>query len=100
MERMNELQFYSADDPDKAQGFRKILATEPVHRFVANWWPPGHIIGYEHEHVHGVVDFLKAIDSGSTIEPNLWDGLKATQILEAGLEAARSGKKVPVGDIH
>jgi predicted dehydrogenase len=100
MERMNELKFYSADDPDKAQGFRTILATEPVHRYVANWWPPGHIIGYEHEHVHGVVDFLKAIGSGGTIEPNLLDGLKATQILDAGLEAARSGRKVLVADIR
>ncbi len=100
MERMNELEFYSEDGPDKEKGFRTILATEPVHAYVANWWPPGHIIGYEHEHVHAVVDFLRAIDAGKEITPNLHDGLKATQVLEAGLESARSGRKVLVSDVH
>jgi predicted dehydrogenase len=46
LERMNELQFFSNEDPDDSQGFRTILATEPSHAYVENWWPPGHIIGY------------------------------------------------------
>jgi predicted dehydrogenase len=99
MERMNELEYYSEDDPDKARGFRTILATEPVHSYVANWWPPGHIIGYEHEHVHAVVDFLKAIDSNTEIKPNLYDGLKATQVLQAGLVSAREGRRIKVSEI-
>jgi predicted dehydrogenase len=99
LERMNELKFYSEDDPAKSKGFRTILATEPGHGYMAHWWPPGHIIGYEHEHVHAVVDFLKAIHTGGDIEPNLLDGLKVTQVLEAGLESARSGKKVLVESI-
>jgi predicted dehydrogenase len=49
--------------------------------------------------VHAVVDFLKAIHTGGDIEPNLLDGLKVTQVLEAGLESARSGKKVLVESI-
>ena len=69
-ERMNELQFFSNDDPAHAQGFRDILATEGVHDYMANWWPPGHLIGYEHAFVHGVVDFLKAIEKGGKVEPN------------------------------
>ena len=40
-ERMNELQFYSAADPEYAQGFRTILATEASHDYIAHWWPPG-----------------------------------------------------------
>jgi predicted dehydrogenase len=100
MERMNELEFYSEEEPDGEKGFRTILATEPVHRYVSNWWPPGHTIGYEHEHVHAVVDFLKAIDSGTEIRPNLQDGLKATQVLEAGLESARQGKRLLVSEIR
>jgi predicted dehydrogenase len=100
MERMNELEFYSEDAPEKERGFRTILATDPVHAYIANWWPPGHTIGYEHEHVHAVVDFLKAIDAGKDIQPNLYDGLKATQILQAGLESARQGKKILVSEIR
>ena len=34
---------------------------------------PGTLIGYEHEFVHAVVDFLKAIDSHTKIEPNFHD---------------------------
>ena len=97
LERMNELQFFSTDDPEHAQGFRTILATEPCHKYMANWWPPGHSIGFEHEFHHGVVDFLDAIDKGTTVTPNFLDGLKGMQVLEAGLEAAQSGTKVVLG---
>ncbi len=98
LERMNELQFFSAEDPEHAQGFRKILATESCHKYMANWWPPGHSIGFEHEFHHGVVDFVDAIDKGTTITPNFHDGLKCMEVLEAGLEAARTGTKVVLGE--
>jgi predicted dehydrogenase len=94
LERMNELQFFSHDDPANAQGFRTIIATESAHAYIGNWWPPGHIIGYEHEFVHGVVDFLNAIDQDQKIEPNFYDGMRVMQILEAGLESAAEGCRV------
>ena len=94
LERMNELQFFSQDDPEYAQGFRTIVATEPVHPYIANWWPPGHIIGYEHEFHHAVSDFLCAIDKEEQIEPNFYDGMKEMQVLEAGLLSAETGQRV------
>lgn len=95
LERMNELQLFQSDDPAFAQGFRTILATEGgQHDYVANWWPPGHMIGYEHEFHHSVVDFMEAIDKGNTIEPNFFDGLRTMEILEAGLQSSAKGKKV------
>ncbi|MEE9496617.1 MAG: Gfo/Idh/MocA family oxidoreductase [Desulfobacterales bacterium] len=94
LERMNELQFFSNEDPDDSQGFRTILATEPSHAYVGVWWPPGHIIGYEHEFVHAVVDFLDAIVNKKIIEPNFYDGMKEMQVLEAGLKSAADGKNV------
>jgi predicted dehydrogenase len=96
LERLNELQFFSNDDPPHAQGFRNILATEGVHAYVANWWPPGHIIGYEHEFTHAVVDFLKAIASGGEIRPNFEDGVSETRVLEAALKSAETGQVVRV----
>jgi predicted dehydrogenase len=93
-ERMNELQFFSNDDPDYAQGFRTILATEESHAYIENWWPPGHIIGYEHEFVHGVVDFLEALENSTKIEPNFYDGMKAMQVLDAALKSAEDGRKL------
>jgi len=100
LERMNELEYFSMEDPDSAQGCRTILATEGVHPYAGAWWPPGHIIGYEHGHVHAVVDFLKAIDAGTDIAPNLYDGLKAMQVLDAGLESARTGRRVEVASLE
>ncbi len=94
LERMNELQYYSAEDPDYAQGFRTILATESVHAYIANWWPPGHIIGYEHEFVHGAVDLLRAIHKNQPIEPNFYDGMKIMEVLDAGLKSAETGKRI------
>jgi predicted dehydrogenase len=95
LERMNELQFFSNDDPPHAQGFRTIIATEGgQHEYVANWWPPGHIIGYEHEFVHAVVDFMKAASTKSKIEPSFYDGMKEMEVLEAGLKSAQTGKVV------
>ena len=96
LERMNELLFYSNKDPDYAQGFRNILATEGVHDYVGNWWPPGHIIGYEHEFIHAAVDFLNAITRGTPIEPNFRDGFMEMKVLEAGLDSAVSGKKIDI----
>ena len=94
LERMNELQFFSYDDPAHAQGFRTILATEGVHDYIPNWWPPGHIIGYEHQFVHAVVDFCKAIEAKVKVEPNFYDGMKEMEVLEAGLRSAETGKVV------
>jgi predicted dehydrogenase len=96
LERMNELQFFSNDDPAHAQGFRSILATESLHAYVANWWPPGHIIGYEHEFTHAVVDFINAVASGGEIRPNFEDGVRETQIIEAALQSAATGQKVVI----
>jgi len=96
LERMNELQFFSRSDPGQAQGFRTILVTEPGHPYVAKWWPPGHMLGYEHAFVHGVADFIDAIEHDSPIAPNLADGLKCMKVLESGLQAAASGRRVTI----
>ena len=100
LERMNELQLFLRDDPAYAQGFRTIIATEGgQHDYIANWWPPGHIIGYEHEFHHAVVDFMKAIETGSGIAPNFYDGVKEIEVLQAGIQSAQTGQRVAVRDV-
>ena len=85
LERMNELQYLDLDDPADEQGFRTILVTNSTHPYVGAWWPPGHIIGYEHEFTHAVADFLTAMEKGTKITPNLYDGMKDMQVLEAAI---------------
>ena len=96
LERMNELQYFSTDDPDYAQGFRTILATEASHPYVGKWWPPGHIIGYEHTFVHAMADFLEAVTSGGRIAPDFHDGVREMLVLYAGLESARTGARTEI----
>ena len=98
-ERMNELQFLNLADPVDEQGFKTILVSNATHPYVGAWWPPGHAIGYEHAFVQAVVDFLAAIDKGTKISPNFYDGMKAMQILEAALISSTSGRKVCVSEV-
>lgn len=96
LERLNELQVFSRKDPSYAQGFKTILVTEPEHPYVAAWWPPGHLLGYEHTFHHAVADFVKAVVSGERIRPDFEDGLRETRVLDAALEAAATGGRVAV----
>ncbi len=100
LERMNELQYLDLSDSGDEQGFRTILVTNSTHPYIAAWWPPGHIIGYEHEFSHAIVDFLTAIEKGTKIAPNFYDGMKAMQVLEAAIKSAETGKKVNVAEIQ
>jgi len=83
------LRFYNAADPKDRQGFRDIIVTEPSHPYIDNWWPPGHIIGYEHTFVHSIADFVKAVVAGKSVPPTFEDGLRNQRLLDA---VARSSK--------
>lgn len=99
MERMNELEYLNMADPMGRQGFRTIQTTDPSHPYVAAWWPPGHIIGYEHTFVHAVKDFLDAIHNDTEVTPNLYDGMKVMQVLEAGNRSSSTRQHVDVADV-
>ena len=96
LEKMNELQFFSRSGPSTEQGFRTILATDPEHDYVGNWWPPGHIIGYEHAFVHAAADFINAVSGDGTISPDFTDGLRCMQVLDAASRSAENGRREPV----
>jgi predicted dehydrogenase len=95
-EDMNRLKFFNAEDPKDRQGFRDILVTERggVQPYVGNWWPPGHLIGYEHTFVHTVADFINACAEGKPVQPTFEDGLKNQRVLSAIEESAQKGRWV------
>ena len=78
---MNELEVYLEAEDASVRGFHRVLATEPEHPFVKSWWPPGHIIGYEHTFVHTVYDLLEAIADKRLPSPNFHDGLRNQLVL-------------------
>ena len=88
LERMNELLVYEEQGPDS--GFRSILATDEAHPYVGAWWPPGHIIGYEHTFTHTVLDLLLAIHAGVQPKPDFEDGVRNQQLLDAIERSAAS----------
>ena len=96
MERMNELEYYSREDDPNYQGFRVIQATEPTHPYMSVWWPPAHIIGYEHTFIHGVYDLLNGIAEDETPVPSFGDGVKCQAVLEAVGESVLSKEWVKV----
>ncbi|HXR49161.1 MAG TPA: Gfo/Idh/MocA family oxidoreductase [Candidatus Limnocylindrales bacterium] len=94
-EDMNRLKFFNGDDPKDRQGFRDILVTERgVQPYAGNWWPPGHIIGYEHTFVHTVADFVNACAEGKPVQPTFEDGLKNQRVLAAVEESNQKGRWV------
>jgi predicted dehydrogenase len=83
LERMNELEVYFEADPPAERGFRTIQVTEPAHPYIKAWWPPGHIIGYEHTFVHTVFDLLEGIADGTSPAPTFLDGVRNQRVLDA-----------------
>ena len=92
LERMNELQLYLTDDPAGQQGFRTINVTESVHPYTGNWWPAGHILGYEHTFTHAIKDLLDGIKTGISPAPTFVDGFKCQAVLEAVTESVATNR--------
>ena len=98
-ERMNELRYFSLKEPQHIQGWKTILATEAVHPYMSAWWPPGHLIGYEHTFVNAASDFVNSITKKQKIQPDFEDGLKCQQVLDAVLKSAKERGWVKVDEM-
>ena len=98
-ERMNELQYFNREDPAHAQGFRTILATESIHPYLHAWWPPGHVIGYEHSFTHHIYDLITAIAENKPATPDFAEAAKVNAVLDAMSESAENRQWVAVPEI-
>jgi predicted dehydrogenase len=88
LERLNELEFYDTGVHSDEQGFSRILVTEPSHPYLSAWWPPGHLIGYEHSFTHQARDFLEAVATGADPTPSFEDAMQVQLVLDAVLRSA------------
>jgi predicted dehydrogenase len=82
LERLNELEFFSLHDGGDSAGFRRILVTEPGHPYISAWWPPGHVLGWEHTFTHQAFDLLTALADGTQPRPSFRDGLEVQRVLD------------------
>ena len=83
MERMNELEYYNHEDPEDVRGFRTVQTTDGCHPYTGNYWPIGHIIGYEHTFINLIKDMLTTFVDGKDFHPGFDDGLACQKVLEA-----------------
>jgi predicted dehydrogenase len=86
LERLNELEF--CDQSEERAGFRRILVTESDDPYVSAWWPPGHVLGWEHTFTHEVTDLVNAISAGRDPAPSFADGLQVQRVLDAVADSA------------
>lgn len=99
LERMNELEYYNVDDPEGLQGFRTIQATDSSHPYLHAWWPPAHIIGYEHTFIHQVHDLMQAIAHDTMPSPSFVDGVKCQEILDAVVKSIAEKRWVEISEM-
>lgn len=101
LERLNELEiFWIGEQPKETQGFHNVLVSEPSHPWWENWWPGGHIIGWEHTFIHEITHLLDCIVHGREVGPHgatFHDGYKTAVVCDAILQSARQKQQV---DIH
>lgn len=101
-ENMNVLEFYDADDQPRTDGWRRIMCTRAeAHPYVENWWPDGHIIGYEHTFTNMAADILRVLN-GVEPEvplPNFADALQTQRVLEAAMLSADQRCAIALTDV-
>lgn len=100
LERMNELEvFWAGEEPKETQGFHNVLVSEPYHPYWSNWWPQGHMIGWEHTFVHEFDHFFRAIVNGTPVDPigaTFVDGYKNAVICDAIVQSSDTGRMVDI----
>ena len=95
LERLNELELLRDDD----RGYQTILVTDEDDPYVDRWWPPGHVIGWEHTFVHENYEFLSAIAGDGDHEPDFRDGLAVQRTLAAIEAGDERGEWIDVDSV-
>ena len=101
LERLNELRIAGHGRP----GFRTELVSGPQYPFGELWWPPGHVLGWEHTFVHELDHLLRAVAGEHEVAPHgatFEDGYRAAEVCDAIVRSARSGRRQEIAyrDVH
>ena len=79
LERLNELEVLTGE----SRGYETVLVTDETDPYVDHWWPPGHVVGWEHTFVHENFEFLSAVDAGAAFSPSFDDAYRIQEVLDA-----------------
>jgi predicted dehydrogenase len=112
-ERMNELAWWDDTLEPGLRGWSRIMCTNAAdHPYVGAYWPPAHLIGYEHGFVSQAADILREVGAGAAPGadrsragepaipiPDFEDAYQTQRVLHAAIVAAREGRAVNLGEI-
>ncbi|MCB0129313.1 MAG: Gfo/Idh/MocA family oxidoreductase, partial [Caldilineaceae bacterium] len=100
LERLNEVDvFWVGSEPQSTQGWTNVLVSEGYHPWWNNWWPHGHIIGWEHTFVHEINHLLDCIVNDRPVAPigaDFNDGYRAAVVCDAILESAAARRQIDI----
>ncbi len=96
LERLNELRVFHGDG--EARGLADVLVTDRSHPYGGRWWPPGHILGWEHAFVHQFEELVRRVTGvgGEEVGATFADGLTAVRVCDALLAATETGGRVAI----
>jgi predicted dehydrogenase len=102
LEQLNVLEVYIGRDGEpELQGFTRINVSDKSHPLMKDWWPPAHILGWEHGHINEMKHFLECVAKGKSVDPigaTFLDGAKAVEIAERAFQASKDGKRYRIGE--
>lgn len=100
LEDLNALEvFWVDEEPRETRGFHRVLVSESYHPWWSNWWPHGHMIGWEHALIHEVTFLLDCIANNKNVAPygaDFEDGYRCAVVCDAIVESAAKRKHVDV----
>jgi len=97
LERLNELEVHDGD----SRGYETVLVTGDDDPYGEHWWPPGHVLGWEHAVVHENAAFLAGVVDGgldATDVPTFADGYAVQRVLDAVERGDDRGEWVSLAD--
>ena len=92
LERLNELEVLRGE----SRGYETVLVTDESDPYVEHWWPPGHVLGWEHTFVHEDYEFLSAVAEGESYEPSFETAAEVQRVLDAIERSDERGEWVDV----
>jgi predicted dehydrogenase len=90
LEDLNRLHVFDGNDRAGLQGSHNVLVTGPGHPYTSDFWPPGHILGYEHTFILTLANFLKSLERDETFHANFQDAVEVQRVLQAVTESDRT----------
>jgi predicted dehydrogenase len=102
-ERMNELEWWDDTLESGLRGWSRIMCTNGGdHPYAAAYWPPAHLIGYEHGFTSMASDIVRVLSGGKPIVPlpDFEDAFRTQCVLEAAIRSARERRPVRLSEFR